>query len=440
MSRCAQTDGLLEVLFTDRDLSRAQAAHVGSCVVCARAIGEVRLFERELWRTGSELTEDALPSADGLVDSAGRPNLEGGSMTSLRDLAASVGIAVALVLVIFAGGAWLGSQFSDRITAGAVAPEVVDAWAEVARAHAVQEAARFGPPDPAVWEVVQLELCGDTAIAFYSDSNRGAGYVWAIGHPQDPASAVLDTGSAARIEDSGVAALRAMLPICEMVRTDPGAPSVVLDAPIEPQTVSFSPSFHWLGPPADAPVTVEGAAVREVGLRLGASLQGTVDDPSIRAVDIITGSGRLRYPASIPGFAVETNLEGAGLRFEFRDGQGNVVAAGPVVELDDADRRRALEAGRRADLLALAERRALEDGHVGARCAEWPALTDLEQMAIAAVVIADLERVRIVQELPPGTSLPEILASARVSIGKACEGSPEDRAVADVARALYGED
>jgi hypothetical protein len=165
-----------------------------------------------------------------------------------------------------------------------------------------------------------------------------------------------------------------------------------------------------------------------------------VDDPSVRAVDIITESGRLRFPASVPGFSAETNLDGAGLRFEFRDGQGNVVAAGPVVELKDADVRRGLEAGMLADLLAEAERRALEDGRVGARCAEWQAFTDLEQMTITAVVIADLEQVRIVQQLAPGTSRHEILASARESIGKACQGSPADRAVAHIARALYGED
>lgn len=438
MSRCSQTDSILQMIFADRDLTRDQMAHAALCAACAHAVAEARRFDRAMWLVGSEVTEEALPAAHTLPDSPDG-EWEARSMGSRRSVATGVGVALAVVLAVVAGGPWLSTQLSDRLNLAAIQPEVVDAWVEAARALAVAEAP-LGPRDPAIWEPVQVEVCGEAAIAFYSDPNRQAGYVWAIGHPREPANAILNTGRAARIEDADVAQLRAMLPVCEVVFTDREASGVVLRAlPIESQTVVLVPAFLWAGAPDDAPILVEGPDDVEVGIRQDAYFQGRVDDSSVLAVDIVTESARLRFPASVPGFVAETDLDGEMLRFEFRDSQGNIVGAGPVAILGPGDARRALEFRARSEVLAETERQALEDGRPGIQCEAWLGLAELQQVALVEVVIPDLERARAVEGLPPGAAPAEIVASARASLEEGCDASPRNSRVADVARALYEE-
>jgi len=113
MSRCRQTDALLDTGFAGTGLTREQADHAARCSECARALAQARRFDGELHRVGAELSPEPVPSAVLSVMGPG-----GTGMSRHRHLVALAGVAVVLVAVIFGGGQWLGSALGGRLDVG----------------------------------------------------------------------------------------------------------------------------------------------------------------------------------------------------------------------------------------------------------------------------------------------------------------------------------
>lgn len=121
MSRCHQTDALLDSIFAGTDITRAQADHAAGCSECARALAHARRFDGELHRIGLDLSPEAVSSAALAAPSLIRG---GRSMTWRRGVFGAAGAAVLLMAVVYGGGQWLGNVFGDRTTSAPAAPSI----------------------------------------------------------------------------------------------------------------------------------------------------------------------------------------------------------------------------------------------------------------------------------------------------------------------------
>lgn len=106
MSRCRQTERLLDVTFSGSDLTRVQADHAVACGDCARALAEARRFDRELGRIGHDLAAEPMtatgPDPARRASTMSPPRL-GHPLTWGRGRWAFVLAAVAVVLIAVMG-------------------------------------------------------------------------------------------------------------------------------------------------------------------------------------------------------------------------------------------------------------------------------------------------------------------------------------------------
>jgi hypothetical protein len=104
MSRCAQTDAVLEAAF-GAGIANAQAQHAVGCSECARALAAARRFENELHDIGSELAPVPMATAEEVLMATGGfdRRLHG----RVRWVLGAAGTAV-VVGAFFIGGRWLG--------------------------------------------------------------------------------------------------------------------------------------------------------------------------------------------------------------------------------------------------------------------------------------------------------------------------------------------
>lgn len=450
MNRCRRTDSLLAEVFAGRALTREQREHATDCSECARVLALSRRFERELQTAVTAMVPEPTTAAVARADDAPVPH-RGGHQMWQRTMVAITSAALAVAVIALGSGVLGSAPRLGGILDGAVSPDRLDAWLDRALTVAHADAGRETSP-LADWEAAQIETCGDTAIAFFVADNEQAAYLWALGKVDDLFDRSIATGSTRSLGEPEVARRRAELAVCAVALGKLQAPAELIDGlPFGGQGVALVPGLAWMGDPDDAPVEVEvigtGAEPVEVGVFSDPYLLGRVSDPAIRAVDVLTPDGRYRYPAAAPGFMVGADVVDAATHFEYLDASGAAVDAGPILEWERAaaqrpgeeQRRAQAEARARAQAAAEHERRALETGQAGYRCGEWPKLSDEEQLAVTAVVVTDLAAARVGQQLPASASPERIIAAARASLDKGCQGAPVDRAVADIARALYGD-
>lgn len=446
MSRCRRTDELLDATFINAGLTRGQADHLGGCGECARILALVRRFDSELRGVGTELVPEPIDWHDA-ASAPWAPRPKGG--TEMRRGALLVGTAVAVIaLAVGSIQLWRSGTNTGLFGADGPGAEQLAGWLDRSLVVAHGEA-KPGGTSIEGWEAARVEVCGDTAVAFFDRAGDGShGYLWAIGRPSDVLDQSIEVGWSRTLSALDVALRRAELPVCDVAFDETSEPAGA-DLPVPPQLVVRVPDLFWIGEPEDAPIEVEvvggdrGDAV-EVGIARDAYLYARLDDASVRAVDVVTTDRRYRYTVGVPGFVIFANVADDALRFELLDGEGTVVGAGPVIEwpadvgFEDEQRGRAEEMAI-AHGLAARERRALEAGEGGARCAEWPTLSDLSQLTITEVLVPDLEGARVLQQLPASASRSDIVAAARSSLDKGCQGSAGDRPLADVAWAIFGE-
>lgn len=141
MSRCRQTDALLDATFSMAGLTRAQASHAASCRACAQELAASRRFGVELHRAAELMVRDA-ESDSRLRDTASL--MRGGG--TMRSLVAVLGIVV-IVLIVgvgYGGGRWMGSFIDIGFdhSAPLVDDRAADEEAERARAQAEEAAVR----------------------------------------------------------------------------------------------------------------------------------------------------------------------------------------------------------------------------------------------------------------------------------------------------------
>jgi hypothetical protein len=111
---------------------------------------------------------------------------------------------------------------------------------------------------------------------------------------------------------------------------------------------------------------------------------------------------------------------------------------------EEAMRRAAAEAERRAEerivLIPDPQADGADAALANARCEAWATMTEDEQLRVVEVLVGGaIEQVRVRQQLPEGAERPAIIAGARASLDKGCQGSPGDRELVVIARWLYGE-
>jgi len=106
MSRCAQTDRLLDAIFASADLTRSQADHAAGCSECARALAHARRFDGELHRTGAEMSPEPMPAPQEVLSVMIDDERRAGGFRR-RALAVSLAAVALLAVGGYFGGQWL---------------------------------------------------------------------------------------------------------------------------------------------------------------------------------------------------------------------------------------------------------------------------------------------------------------------------------------------
>ena len=276
MSRCRQTDAILDATFAGAGLTRAEAAHVADCGECARATSQVRRFDAELGRVGVDLSPEPMPAGAELAAvTTPSPERGGRSMTLRRSLVGgAAAAAVLLAAVVFGGGQWLGSTFGGALPPGGIASEDLNAWLDNALASVIDETGRGARP--ADWEPVQVEECGTTAIAFFAerdpDSNRA--FRWAVGEPGR--LPMVDAGGlTGTLTDAGVAAIRGSLPVCSLIVDPALGEEQTRDALQRAREAWDASATVRMGAPIPDPEVLEDAQITNMS-RIGRDLYGVV--------------------------------------------------------------------------------------------------------------------------------------------------------------------
>ncbi|MGH2444632.1 MAG: hypothetical protein ACRDGD_01110 [Candidatus Limnocylindria bacterium] len=381
MSRCRQTDALLDATFAGIEISRAQADHAASCTDCARALSQHRRFENELGRVGVELSPEPMPPASEVATAVTAVTVKPGVrfMSSRRNLLVAGAGAAVLAVAVFLGGQWLGSTLGDRGGVGGIAPQALNAWLDRALPAIISETGRRGA-DAAEWTPIQVEVCGGTAIAFWAEPGGVRAYRWGIGDPMNRLVALRAGGLAATLSDTDVAEVRATLPMCSTV-VDPSmneerallALGEVRERwererrPI-PGLVDLSSSHvidTALGAPGQYRLLLERDGMERVGslylftlaggddrsFRMASmsyhpglvarplavyrlvsgDYVGLIDDDRVTAVELIGPGGHLRYPIEAPGFILEVDLPADALiDYRFLDASGRGIGSGEI--------------------------------------------------------------------------------------------------------------
>lgn len=385
MNSCRTSRSLLEAAVSGDPASPSDVEHATDCPQCARLLAQVRRFDAELLRATDELVTE--PMAHYSADLAGRRN------TMARRALTPVAAGLVLVAMIFGGGRWLGSLFQAGAPGFQAAQVDLGDWVEESLAIAIRDTNAASPPEN--WAAVQVELCGDHAIAFYAERNGGLEpYRWAIGQP-GAADAELEVGVSPALTDTAVAQRRARLAVCELV-VDPmddaaraeealeQAREVWADAEgvrsirgpedemamrqreIRELAGSDLAAMALLWPDGYAvllerddgvakrldrmEIRLEADRTFSLGQVVGAAgvtrpnavyqeaapphdaYFALIDDPTIAAVDLAGRDVVLRYPAAAPGLLLQDGIPLDGLReYRFLDRSGRVVASGPIV-------------------------------------------------------------------------------------------------------------
>lgn len=253
MSRCHQTDAILDATFAGTDLTRTQAAHAAVCGECARALSQSRRFESDLNHVGLDVSPEPMPPA-AEVAFLEDPYPKGGAWMTLRRVFAGGAIAVVVVGAVLIGVKWLPGNVTpigvgSEPPAAALAGEF-DGWlrdAGEAVADSTGEGLLGGAP-----HVLRAEQCGrEFTAVLEEDGSRD--FYWVSGPKDDASVAVGGDSYSLTIEE--IARKRARL-------TDQGACEVIIEA-----TISR----------ADA-----GAAVEQMG--------GIPDDARVKATSLLDPS------------------------------------------------------------------------------------------------------------------------------------------------------
>ena len=389
MSRCGQTETLLDVVFSGAGLSSGQMDHATECAECGRSLAQARRFEDELHRVGAELTPESLAPAFAMspvaTESTGGPKVR----SPYRWAGAGVAAAIAISAV------WVvGSALQERATPGQTGSPASDEQV-VAWAMGIEETARrsmgLWDPDQPPWELVRSERCGGSSIAFFEGvwANQERLYVWAAGSVGD--RSLTASGRVETVDAVEVARLRATLPPCDIVvdraaadldeiggarelwtsvtgEEEPeGTVRLIGATPIADghraglNAETAIPTFLvLLERQTDAAHWVEQASVSvgnnwAIGSDVGIEREGTpetmrvfaegrhidetvfawIDDDQVRSVDIwIPREGvTLRYSVTVPGFLARFDARVGSvdeMEYQFRDSAGSVVASGSV--------------------------------------------------------------------------------------------------------------
>lgn len=438
MSRCGRTDALLDAIFSDTGPTASQARHLAACPECARLLALARRFDGELHHVGGELAE--LHTTDGSEANRLREHESKGG----RDVWGAplpLGKAALVVAIAVLGVVALSNAPLGQLQPGIGADELT-LWLERAGAVTHEELDVGGQTELDEWEPAQVEICGDTVLAFFERSEQpDIGYRWAVGRPGNLLDHAIETGRSRTLAAPDVAQRRAALPVCAVALGSDGPAALGTDFELAPQEVVRVPDLRWMGDPNHAPFEVEiidaqqDVLVLEHWVFSDGHLVGRLDDPSIRAIDLVTDAGRYRYSVTAPAFVIQADLGDGQMRYGLLDASGAVVAEGLVRDLEARARAQA-----EAAATAEAARRALEARPGAATCAGWARMTADEQLSQTEGLVADLvERVRTRQHLPADASLAEIMASARAGLDRECQASPASRALEDIADELYGD-
>lgn len=390
MSRCGQTETLLDVVFSGAGLSSDQMGHATECAECARSLAQARRFEDELHRAGAELTPESLAPAFAMspvaTESTGGPRVR----SPYRWTGAGVAAAIAISAV------WVvGSALQERATPGQTGSRPSDDQV-VAWAMGIEEIARrsqglWNPAQPS-WELVRSERCGGSSIAFFEGvwgPNEERMYAWGVG--PIGARTLTASGRGETVDAVEVARLRVELPPCDIVvdrvaadldeiggarelwtsvtgEEEPeGEVRLIGATPIADghrsglNAETALPTFlvllerqtdaaHWVEQ-ASVSVTNTWAMGSDVGIERegfpeamrvfaeGRHIDETVfawiDDERVRSVDIwIPREGvTLRYSVASPGFLARFDARVGSvdeMEYQFRDSLGTVIASGSV--------------------------------------------------------------------------------------------------------------
>jgi len=388
MSRCSQTDALLDAAFAGGDLTRSEADHVRACSECARALSLARRLDTELSCIGIELTTDPVPPAADLIAAPAAGAEEARSMTLRRGLLTGGVAAVLLAVSVFAGGQWLGSALG-QLQPGVSAAEL-DAWVD----HALRDIAVDVGADAEdeAWIPIQVEVCGESALAVFGVTDPGGasgGYWWVLGEPTE-ATVVDASGHARTITGADLATVRAGLPVCSVVvdaGLDPAAAFAAFGQARElyaerhgvsqpvigiPDVRSFEVlDFSRMDPehyaallqrPGTAVVDRLTMSLTDDGgfafgdWRFSGDFQPSsnilyrdlmtdppmyyafVPEGDVAAVDIIGPETTLRYAVAAPGFVVQVDVRADLVTaFQFLDAEGAVIAHGDIVDWPPVD-------------------------------------------------------------------------------------------------------
>ena len=356
MSRCHQTDALLDATLVGTDLSRNQAAHAVHCAECARVLSEARRFDGALTRTGVELSPEPMPDAAELIAVDAAYRKEGRLMTVRRGLVGGAATAV-VIGVVLVGVSWLSRDVGVGGVGGA--PPAVglsgdfDGWLQAAEdATAASTGDIFAGDAP---RLVRVEDCGRDFTAMLEDDGSHE-FSWVSGPKEDGSEA---TGGVSRdLYSIEVARERAADDVlCERIveatisRTDaaeavdrmggiPGDARVEAASLLEPGTAMvlmegsvdfWSEEQWWIGPLHRSPDGWSGNAEEWIGTNLPDGSGGLKYIPANTMASGWPETNLLVTVLPDPAIAVavELDLDGVPHRYHADPGESTLIIGLP---------------------------------------------------------------------------------------------------------------
>jgi len=216
-----QTDAIERQLARGEPLSAAQAEHARDCPTCGATIAAAGRLDASLPNVVRRMVVEPLPAADELL----RPTERRGPWRGAA-LLATAGAAAVLVAAVVVGGRLIGlsgmapgssGSGSAGIPQTGDVPDDMAAWVAEADASILDHIDRQLPASGL--ELVRLERCGDTALAFFADSQPSeiGPLLAGLGNYREPSSGASSGGVASSVDEPEEAYGRSQLEPCEVV-------------------------------------------------------------------------------------------------------------------------------------------------------------------------------------------------------------------------------
>lgn len=229
MSGTDHVERIEERLASGKGLLPADIEHARTCAVCAATIAATARLDADLEAAARSIISEPMPPIEQLLAAAERsPRRNAWGVA--RMFANAAGTAVVVLLAVIAG--LVGLNLWQGAGGGSVPPPTpsatptptvrplpadMEGWVEAAGASIWTHSDRIGPVPAMV--LVQLERCGDSALAFFEDPSPSPGdpLLFGVGSYRVAPYEADFGGQASSVDDPEAAYARSQMPPCTVL-------------------------------------------------------------------------------------------------------------------------------------------------------------------------------------------------------------------------------